>query len=183
MNIENMLKLFSIQFKLIIPLLLLINTLFAQNKSNEQMTVYFFIATTCPISQQYTKEIIRLQDLYSKKGVVMKLVFPNDGKKSIKKEIKNFNTTFGLNIPYIDDKHFKLTKKLKATTTPEAFLLSSNEDIIYHGAIDNWYYQLGKNRINITAHYLENAIEESLQGRSITTPYAEPIGCFIEVAN
>ena len=175
-------KLFSINFRLIIPLLLLFNSAFAQKKLTEQMTVYFFIATSCPISQQYTKEIIRLKEQFRDQEVKFITVFPNDEKKSIKKEIEDFNTTYGLTTPFIDDKHFKLTKKLNATTTPEAFLISSNGKIIYHGAIDNWYYQLGKNRINVTAHYLEDAIVEALQGKSITTSYAEPIGCFIEVS-
>lgn len=177
-----MLKRFSIQFILILPLLLLFNFTFSQNKINEQFTVYFFISTSCPISQQYTKEIIRLKEQFRDQGVNIVTIFPNDGKKSIKKKIKDFNTTYGLSIPFIDDKRAKLTKKFNATVTPEAFLISSIGNILYHGAIDNWYYQLGKNRINITAHYLEDAIIEALQGKSITTPYAEPIGCFIEVS-
>jgi thiol-disulfide isomerase/thioredoxin len=158
-----MLKRFSIQYKLILPLLLLFNSTFSQNKIKEQLTVYFFIASSCPISQQYTKEIIRLKEQFRDQEVKLITVFPNDGKKSIKKEIKKFNSTYELATPFIDDKHFKLTKKLKATVTPEAFLISSNGKIIYHGAIDNWYYQLGKNRINITAHYLQDAIVEAVQ--------------------
>ena len=164
-------------------LLLLISMIgSAQEKFQEQLEVYFFLATSCPISQQYTKEVIRLQDLYAKKGVNIKMVFPNDGKKSIKKKIKDFNSTYGLTSPFIDDKHFKLTKQFNATITPEVFLLSSTGDILYHGAIDNWYYQLGKNRLTITEHYLEDALLEALQEKAITKPYAEPIGCFIEVA-
>ncbi len=175
-------KRFSIQSTLVIALLMLFNFLFSQENINKQLTVYFFIATSCPISQQYTKEIIRLQDIYGKKGVMINLVFPNDGKKSIKKKIKEFNTTYGLTTPFIDDKQFKLTKQFNATVTPEVFLLSSSGDILYHGAIDDWYYQLGKNRINITEHYLEDAMLEALQEKAITKPYAEPIGCFIEAA-
>jgi hypothetical protein len=109
-------------------------------------------------------------------------VFPNDGKKSIKKEIKEFNSIYKLATPFINDKNFKLTKQFNATVTPEVFLLSSTGGILYHGAIDNWYYQLGKNRINITEHYLEDAMLEALQEKAITKPYAEPIGCFIEAA-
>ena len=174
-------KRFSIQSTLIIALLMLFNFVSSQEKINKKLTIYFFIATSCPISQQYTKEIIRLQDIYGKKGVSINLVFPNDGKKSIKKEIKEFNSIYKLTTPFIDDKHFKLTKKFNAIVTPEVFLLSSTGGILYHGAIDNWYYQLGKNRINITEHYLEDALLEALQEKAITKPYAEPFGCFIEV--
>ena len=177
-----MLKRFSIQSRLIISFLLLFNFVSSQKKINNRLTVYFFISTSCPISQQYTKEIIRLKEQFRDQGVNIVTVFPNDGKKSIKKEIMDFNNTYGLSTSFIDDKYFKLTKKLKATVTPEAFLISSNGTLLYHGAIDNWYYQLGKNRINITEHYLDDAILEAIQEKAITKPYAEPIGCFIEVA-
>ena len=116
-------KRFSIQSRLIAPMLFLLFFNFAssQEKTKNLLTVYFFIATSCPISQQYTKEIIRLQDLYEQKGVKINLVFPNDGKKSIKKKIKDFNASYGLTIPFIDDKKFKLTKQFNATVTPEVF--------------------------------------------------------------
>ena len=175
-------KRFSILSTVFIALLMLFSFVCAQEKINYKLTIYFFIATSCPISQQYTKEIIRLKDQFRDEEVKFITVFPNDGKKSIKKKIKEFNSSYGLTTPFIDDKHFKLTKKLNATVTPEAFLVSSNGNILYHGAIDNWYYQLGKNRINITEHYLEDAILEALQEKAITTSHAEPIGCFIEVA-
>jgi hypothetical protein len=85
-----MLKRFSIQSRLTVPLLLLFNFTFAQNKINEQLTAYFFISTSCPISQQYTKEIIRLKDQFRDQEVKFINVFPNNGKKSIKKKTKIF---------------------------------------------------------------------------------------------
>ncbi len=164
-------------------LLLLMSTIGStQAKFQKQLEVYFFLATSCPISQQYTKEISRLNDEYAKKGINMILVFPNDGKKSIIKKIKSFIRTYELNLRFINDKEFKLAKKYNASITPEAFLISEGGIILYHGAIDNWYFQLGKNRMTITEHYLEDAMLEALQEKAITKPYAEPIGCFIEVA-
>jgi len=152
----------------------------SQERRDDHLRIYFFIATTCPISQQYTKEINRLYETYGKQGVEMFLVFPNNGKKNIKEEIKSFYKTYDLSLSFLNDKRFKLSKKLNATVTPEAFLVSKNDEVLYHGAIDNWYYQLGKNRMNITEHYLEDAIVEALNKKSISRPFAEPTGCFIE---
>ena len=175
-------KQFSMHGLLILSFLFLFNVCSSQEKINEKLKVYFFIATSCPISQQYTNEITRLQKKYAKNGVEINLVFPNDGKKSINKKIKEFYATYALTSKCINDRKFKLTKKYNATVTPEAFLVAANGTILYHGAIDNWYYQLGKNRIEITAHYLEDAILEALQEKTISIPYTDPIGCFIEVA-
>lgn len=149
-------------------------------KDSIALKAYYFLATTCPISQQYTKEIKRLDSLYGIHQIEMILVFPTDGKKSIKKEVKGFTTKYGLTLPILIDKKFKFTKKLNASVTPEVFLLGQNNKILYHGAIDNWYYALGKNRLEITSHYLEDAILAAMEEKPILKTYIAPVGCFIE---
>jgi hypothetical protein len=145
-------------------------------KDSLPLNVYFSLSTTCPISQQYTAEIKRLNQLYSKKSVNMCLVFPSNNKKDVKK----FMSTYGLNMEVKIDKRFNLINELHATVTPEVFLLNDKKEIIYHGAIDNWYYALGKNRLEITEHYLEDAINATKNNGVIYRPYVAPVGCFIE---
>jgi len=140
------------------------------------LTVYFVLATSCPISQQYTSEIKRLNQLYSKKSVNFCLVFPSKNKKAV----KNFMTTYGLNMAVKIDKRFNLVNELHATVTPEVFLLNEKKEILYHGAIDNWYYALGKNRLEITEHYFEDALIAAINNQPIIKPFFEPVGCFIE---
>jgi hypothetical protein len=140
------------------------------------LNVYFFLATSCPISQQYTSEIKRLNQLYSKKAVNICLVFPSKNKKDVKK----FMSTYGLNMAVKIDKKFNLVNKLHATVTPEVFLLNEKKEILYHGAIDNWYYALGKNRLEITEHYFEEALVAAINNQPILKPFFEPVGCFIE---
>ena len=142
--------------------------------------VYFFLATTCPISQQYTLEIKRLDSLYSKKNIEFIVVFPSDGKKSIRREVKKFISEYKILMQVLVDKKFKLTNELKATVTPEVFLVDQKSKILYHGAIDNWFYALGKNRLEITAHYFEEALVEAINLKQIKTAYVAPVGCFIE---
>jgi thiol-disulfide isomerase/thioredoxin len=140
------------------------------------INVYFFLATSCPISQQYTSEIKRLNQLYNQNDVNFFLVFPSNNKKDVKK----FMTTYGLNMEVKIDKRFKLVSELHATVTPEVFLLNEKKEILYHGAIDNWYYALGKNRLEITEHYFEDAITASKNNRAIYRQYVAAVGCFIE---
>lgn len=140
------------------------------------LNVYFFLATSCPISQQYTTEIKRLNQLYSPKAVKMCLVFPSKNKKDVKK----FMSTYGINMAVRIDKRFNLVNELHAEVTPEVFLLNEKKEILYHGAIDNWYYALGKNRLEITEHYFEDALIAAINKQAIFKPFFEPIGCFIE---
>lgn len=168
----------SLQFLLLIICSSTISRAELPNTAQDSMplNVYFFLATSCPISQQYTAEIKRLNQLYSPKAVNIYLVFPSNKKKDVKK----FMSTYGLNMEVIIDKKFNLVNELDATVTPEVFLLNEKKEILYHGAIDNWYYALGKNRLEITSHYLEDAISATKNIRSIYRPYVAPVGCFIE---
>ena len=60
------------------------------------------------------------------------------------------------------------------------FLLNEKEQVLYHGAIDNWYYALGKNRLEISEHYLDDAVAQALNQQPIIRPFVKPVGCFIE---
>ena len=102
------------------------------------------------------------------------VIFNSDTKKI--EFIENYALDFDL---YIDHKN-KKAKHLGAKVTPEVFLLDQEYTIHYNGAIDNWFYSLGKNRNLITSHYLEDAMNSLLNGTKIQIPYVQAIGCYIE---
>lgn len=160
--------------KLIFTFLLAIACIYA---NASKIKIYYFLATTCPISQKYTQEINRLNKVYTSKDIEMFLVFPTV--KNNKKEIEAFCATYQITMPYIMDRNFALTKQLNAKITPEVFVVNENRTILYHGAINNWYYALGKNRMHITEHYLEDAIKAILHKEKILKDYVAAIGCFI----
>ncbi len=143
------------------------------------LKVYFFLATTCPISQQYTAYINQFSASASQKNIQVELVFPSD-KRKIKNEVKTFIQQYQLTAKWTIDQNYLLSKKLNATVTPEVFVLNEKNEILYHGAIDNWFYALGKNRMNITEHYLDDAIAQALNKQAVMLPYVKPVGCFIE---
>jgi len=142
-----------------------------------KIKIYYFLVTSCPISQKYTLEINRLNKVYASKDIEMMLVFPTVN--SNKKDIQAFCTTYQITMPYIIDRNFALTTQLNAKITPEVFVVNENREILYHGAIDNWYYALGKNRIHITEHYLEDAIKAILKNEQIVKEYEAAVGCYI----
>ena len=56
----------------------------------------------------------------------------------------------------------------------------NNHEVIYRGAIDNWFYELGRYRLEITDHYLIDAINASLDGKKPALTKTEALGCFIQ---
>lgn len=74
----------------------------------------------------------------------------------------------------------KLAEVLGATITPEAFVLNSKSEVLYSGKIDNWVNELGNKKLEVSEHYLKNALIAWRYGKPIDPKHTEPKGCLIE---
>lgn len=141
------------------------------------LKVIFFLDPECPVSNAYMREIKSIHSHYSKKGVVFEAVFPVTTVK--REDIKQFLSKYQTAIPGYQDPELQKVKRYQATVMPEAVLVNASGVILYRGAIDNWYYALGKNRAKATELYLRNAIEAVLNGEMVVKSRTEAIGCII----
>lgn len=137
------------------------------------------MAVDCPITQKYMGTIKELATRYQAKKISVVGYFPAGLSR---KESKAFRTEYQVPeiIQFVDDKKHIMTDKYSATITPEVVLLDTNQQVIYQGAIDNWFFELGRYRLEITEHYLVDAIEASLKGQPPPVKKTEAIGCFIQ---
>lgn len=149
-------------------------TSISQNTLKEKPFVIIIFATDCPISQKYVPILRGISDSLS--GIKFIMVF---SKWETLEAIKTFALDFN-NITFLHDTENKLVKKLKATTTPEAFFYDKSQRLLYQGAIDNWFFALGRYRPQATELYLKNAITQYLKNEKITVSKTNPIGCLIE---
>ena len=94
--------------------------------------------------------------------------------------MQEFRQYYPTGFPLFPDEKNRLVRRLGATVTPEAYLLHG-ESVWYHGAIDNWYYALGRYRPSPTAHYLGDAIEAALQNAPAPVFSTKALGCGIEL--
>jgi hypothetical protein len=141
------------------------------------LKVIFFLDPECPVSNAYMREIKSIHSDYSKKGVTFEAVFPVP--TVTREDIRQFLLKYQSTIPGYQDAGLQKVKRYQATTMPEAVLVNANGEILYRGAIDNWYYALGKNRAKATELYLRNAIEAVLNGEMVLKSRTEAIGCVI----
>jgi len=139
---------------------------------------FFFLSPDCPLSQKYSLTIKDMFSEYSKANVAVYLVFP--GTLYSAEEIKTFLTEYDLPFISIADSDKKLTANLQATVTPEVFLMDSERNILYKGAIDNWFEAVGRQRQVITEHFLADALQSFLSGNSIKVSETKAVGCIIE---
>jgi hypothetical protein len=143
----------------------------------DSLTVWVFLAVDCPISQKYISELRRIDSIYTGhklrvRGIVPGKVNPN--------EVKTFVDEYAIKFPVSIDRDFTDVRRFHATVTPEAILVGRQGQVLYQGAIDNWFFDLGKYRQRVTEHYLQDAIDEVLQGKMPAVRKTEAVGCIIQ---
>lgn len=141
-------------------------------------TVFAFFSPDCPLSENYSLTLNRLNNAFSGQHVQCYMVFA--GTSYSVQEIDSFCLRFHPNMPVLLDTDYTLTHTLGATITPEAFLVDSTGAERYHGKIDNWAFSLGKQRLKATEHYLRDALEAVLSGQDPPVNETDAVGCLIE---
>lgn len=160
----------------------LINTTTGKNqriklRSDTKLYLYIFLSPDCPLCRNYASTVNKILDAYGEDQIQAYGIIP--GKSYPDSSINEYIHTFSIQYPILKDAGQKLTKYMKASTTPEVFLTAWNGEVLYQGAIDNWAVGLGKTRAVTTEHYLANAIDGYLNGLPQKFLYIEPVGCLI----
>jgi hypothetical protein len=142
-----------------------------------EYTVWVFLDPECPICQSYTRTLRTLHEQYASDQVLFRGVY--DSPVIRKKEIKRFHQTYKLPFSGEVDRDYALAQRWNASVTPEVVVTSKNGEVLYRGAIDNWYYALGKNRPEPTEHYLQDALEAIRGEYPILKKQTEAVGCLM----
>jgi len=95
-------------------------------------------------------------------------------------EIISYREKFQLQFPFLLDPEFVLRKNLNASVTPQAYLIDEKGNVLYHGMIDNWGYEIGKARAHATEFYLTDAVNNFLAGKPIASDSTKAVGCYIQ---
>jgi thiol-disulfide isomerase/thioredoxin len=143
---------------------------------NSPVTVIIFLATDCPISQKYMSRIEAIKREYQSTVRFIGIIPGRDPWT----KIDSFKEEYGSTLLFLRDPKTKYSRQLGATVTPEVFVLNKDYAIAYQGAIDNWFYALGKNRVQANENYLTDAITYLIKNEPVKVAYRQPIGCLIE---
>lgn len=153
----------------------------ADNKDAKGFIV-IFTCNHCPFSQAYEDRIVSLHKKYADKGYPVIAINPNDQKiepedsyEGMVKRAKEKSFPF----PYLYDQTQYYAKEYGATRTPHVFILNKNgKDLMveYVGAIDD----NTDDPLAVTKKYVENAVDELLSGKKVTTNFTKAIGCTIK---
>ncbi len=145
--------------------------------SQNNYSVYIFVAEKCPISIYMAKP---LQEAYKKFGnqVDFYAVFPmkNSTQKSADKFLKEYGLSeFKIKLDYYQG----FSKKLEATITPEAVVLNDLGEVVYRGRISDAYRAPGKMKHGPRKNEMVQVLDNLINGMAISKPWANAVGCYI----
>ena len=138
-----------------------------------------FVGLDCPLANGYAPEIGRIANDFGAKGITFAVVYPLPDAKpdAVRKHAKEY----ALPGAAILDSELKLAKRVGATTTPEAVVLSPSGEVLYRGRIDDRYPKAGgKRRENPTSFDLRDALAAALKGKPVPKPWPPAVGCPID---
>jgi len=131
-----------------------------------------FTCNTSPASQAYSQRLIKLFEKYEEDNLAIIGINSNDSAQSAEDSLEGIKLAtyhfklHELHFMYLKDEDQSVAKQFGATANPEVFLFNSKRELVYKGAIDdNWESETG-----VTQAYLEDAIEEALDGMEIDFP-------------
>lgn len=145
---------------------------------HHRANIFYFLISDCPMCESYSLTINKLSEKYSSQGIASVGIFPVSGYSD--DEIIAYGKNFHITIPFYRDINFSLTKALGVTVAPEVFVLDSAGTILYSGSIDDWAYTSGKKRMEVTEHFLEDALENIMSGKTVAVKSTIAYGCLIE---
>lgn len=139
--------------------------------------VVLFVAPECPISNAYAPEVNRLVSEYGPKGFAFYLAHCDPDVTPA--AALEHAAAYGYGCPVLLDPRGDLARRLGATTTPEAAVVSPAGEVLYLGRINDLYPTLGKRRYAATTRELRDALDATLAGRPVPVPRTKAVGCTI----
>jgi peroxiredoxin len=136
--------------------------------------VVVFTCNHCPVAVAYEDRLVALQKDYQKKGVRLIAINCNTIAPDRLDKMKERAEQKGFHFPYLYDESQKTGHDYGATCTPHVFVLDKARKIAYMGAIDN-----SQNADNATTHYLRDALDALLAGKTPAVATTRPFGCGI----
>ncbi len=144
--------------------------------AGKRFLLIIYLSPDCPLSKNYT---LTLNKLFQQYGENVQFYGCIGGSSYHYKEIQSFIATYKISFPFLIDENKKFTSYMAATVTPEVILVNTKGKRLYTGAIDDWAQGWGQQKIIVSKHYLQDAIDASLANKEIAVKKTTAYGCLI----
>ena len=147
-------------------------------QASVKAVVVEFIATRCPVSNDYDARMVQLHEEFAPEGVAFMGVnsnsFPEKAMEDVE-EIRAHKAKKGIPFPVLKDYGHVVGDQWGARVTPHMYVLDKQGAVRYVGAIDD-----SQNAEKVTKTYLRDAIEAVLAGTEVAVTGTKGFGCAIK---
>jgi AhpC/TSA family len=144
--------------------------------ADKSAAVLIFYGQDCPVSNSYAPEINRICASHTNFAFYIVQVDADLTPTAAKAHAKEYD----LRPPVLLDPQHRLVKLLKATITPQVFVLGKNGEVLYRGRIDDRNAELGKHRGTATQRDLIEMLDAITAGQPVKQKETRAIGCLIQ---
>jgi len=138
-----------------------------------KFVVVMFIATQCPISNDYNERMVKLHDQYASKDITFLGINPN--KQESISEVKAHAAKNGFKFVVLKDANNVVADEYGAQVTPEIFVIDNKGVVRYHGRIDD-----SRDEDDIESRDLAAALDLLLVGKDVPKAETKAFGCSIK---
>jgi peroxiredoxin len=136
-------------------------------------TLLIFIATRCPVSNDYNQRMAELARDYIARGYAV--VGVNANRNEPPEEVARHASEKGFGFTIVKDPDNRVADLFGASVTPEAYLFDTSWTLRYHGRIDD-----SRNPANITTRDLRAALDAVAEGKPVPVAETKAFGCTIK---
>ena len=141
---------------------------------DRKLTVVVFLSADCPLARLYAPRLGEIARTYADRGVAVIGIHSNSHES--RADIGRYHQEHQVPFLLLQDFGNVVADRFAAKRTPEAFIVDAQRVIRYRGRIDD-QYDVGLQRPKETSRYLIRALDELLDGKPVTWPRTEPVGC------
>jgi peroxiredoxin len=144
--------------------------------ADSRLIVVAFLGNDCPLAQLYGPRLEKLHQEFSGRGATFLGV--NSNVQDAPTGMADYARLRGVKFPLLKDAGNAVADRFGAERTPEVFVLDAERIVRYRGRIDD-QYGVGYKRQNAGRRDLAVAVEELLDGKSVSVPRTHAVGCII----
>lgn len=143
------------------------------NYAGKNGTLVIFVATRCPVSNDYNQRMAELARDYTARGFAVLGI--NSNRTEPADEVARHTAEKALGFTVVKDPDNKVADYLGAAVTPEAYLFDKEWALRYHGRIDD-----SRNPSGITTRDLRAALDAVEGGKAVGVAETKAFGCTIK---
>ncbi len=147
---------------------------------SDKATVIMFICNHCPFVKHIQSELVKLANDYQKKGIAFVAInsndiesYPEDSPAKMKAVAEKMHYSF----PYLFDETQEIAKEYDAACTPDFYIFDGGLKCVYRGQLDD---SRPGNDVPVTGKDLRAALDNLLQGKSVSSEQKPSMGCNIK---